>query len=368
ETLIGSLAAIYKLKGQFGKVSTSFGKPILLDEILHHNNLNWQQESSELNKKPQWYLDSVNQLSRKIMQNINHACVLNPVNLIATILLATPRQSIDQKELIEQAGFYTQLIRNISQLKSIIVAEKLTLEQLDRIKKQGLIHYREHSLGDIIYLNPNDSVLMSYYRNNSLHAFIIPSLIACCFINARQMSKEKLTSIVHYVYPFLKAELHLEWSISELDYFIENILKELIAQNVLFQTKQCIKRPDRSDHNYLQLIRLAQIVQPILERHYMTFIILWQSESVGISEKQLEERCHLIAQKISMIYGINSPDFFDRKLFSQFIKTLFELGYIQTNEHKNLHFTPSFTNVNLDIRALLSIEVRSSILQILTVH
>jgi len=66
-----------------------------------------------------------------------------------------------------------------------------------------------------------------------------------------------------------------------------------------------------------------------------------------------------------MIYGINSPDFFDRQLFGHFINTLFDKGFIDRDENNHLVFKESFNQVNVDIRILLSIEVRSTILQLL---
>jgi glycerol-3-phosphate O-acyltransferase len=115
----------------------------------------------------------------------------------------------------------------------------------------------------------------------------------------------------------------------------------------------------------MQLIRLAHIVQPILERYYMTFIVLWQASSDPLDEAELEHRCHLLAQKISMIYGINAPDFFDRLLFHDFIETMLDNEYLIRNDQQQLEFTFDFDYVSLDLRNLLSTEVRGSILSII---
>jgi len=79
----------------------------------------------------------------------------------------------------------------------------------------------------------------------------------------------------------------------------------------------------------LLLTRLALIVQPILERYYLAFIVIWQSAESPMTETELEQHCHLLAQKISMVYGINSPDFFDRQLFRHFIETALDLDYLE---------------------------------------
>ncbi|MFT5503903.1 MAG: glycerol-3-phosphate O-acyltransferase [Gammaproteobacteria bacterium] len=46
------------------------------------------------------------------MFSINRACIVNPVNLSALVLLATPKQSIDLTEMVEQADMLSKLINN----------------------------------------------------------------------------------------------------------------------------------------------------------------------------------------------------------------------------------------------------------------
>ena len=94
----------------------------------------------------------------------------------------------------------------------------------------------------------------------------------------------------------------------------------------------------------------------------MTFIVLWQSAKTPMSEADLEQRCHLLAQKVSMLHGINSPDFFDRALFRHFIKTMIELEYLAESDDGTLNFTDGLDYISTDIRTLLSFEVRCTIL------
>lgn len=365
ESLFTTMKSILFLKGQFGKVTTSFGQPIKLDELLDEYQAPWKEADKNQIKQQNWYRDVVSTLSHRIMQEINRAAVVNPVNLIATVMLATPRQSIDEYDLLQQCAFYHRLIGSQGQLDSIILQDEVNEEELQRIEKQGFIHINPHALGNILYLKPEHAVLMSYYRNNTLHTLIIPSLVACCFLNTRTIKQDKLIGIVKYVYPFLASELHLQWNETQLVNFIAEVINFLIKEKVLQKSNDTLKRPDRSDVHYLILSRLAHVAQPILERYYMTFVVLWESGGNPLSEKELEQRCHLVAQKISMIYGINSPDFFDRQLFGHFINTLFEQGFIKRDESNHLVFQDSFDQVNVDIRILLSVEVRSTILQLL---
>lgn len=368
ESLFGIVGAILKLKGSFGEVTTSFGRPIILDQLLDEKKPDWKQQIAEIDRRPEWYRDMVATLGQRIMFGINRACVINPVNLIATIVLATPRQSIDIQELIEQSEFFIRLIHASPEASDFTTPKPVDRQQIERMAQQKLFHIRQHPLGDMVYLKPNDSVLMGYYRNNGLHSLILPAMIACCFINTRQLEISRLTNIVSLIYPFLQSELQLEWSDETLQPILLQSISALVAEGFLIKNGDSLKRPVRSDRRYTHLDRLAMVVQPILERYYMTFIVLWKSTEAPMKEAELEQRCHLLAQKISMLHGIDSPDFFDRLLFRDFIKCMIKLNYLVKNEHGALVFSEDFELVNLDSRSLLSPDVRNSILALVSHH
>jgi len=361
ESTLGVLSAIFRLKGHFGKVTASFGEPIKLDEILELHCSDWANRSDEIEQRPDWYKASLQNLAREIMYGINRACVINPVNTIATILLATPRQSIEIEELVSQAELHHRLIRGTPCLASIRIEGKVDENQIKRIADQKIIHIRKHELGDVVYLKARDSALIGYYRNNSLHSLIIPALIACCFTNARRLSHASLQRKISLLYPFLKSELQLEWQDARLPDIVDECIAGLISESLLEPIKDDLRRPRRSDREFIQLLRLAHIVQPMLERYYMIFTVLWQTSGAPLQEVELEHRCHLLAQKISMLYGINSPDSFDRLLFRDFIATMLEREYLVKNDQLQLEFKTGFSYASLDLRNLLSTEIRGSI-------
>lgn len=362
ESLLGAVMAIFRLKGHFGRVTASFGEPVILSDLLDQDQPDWSGRAEEVVQKPDWYRSVINRLSRRIMIGINRATVINPVNMVATVLLATPRQSIDLLELTEQSALYKKLIQSTEALNTVHFAEDVDESQIKKMSRQKLLNIREHELGDIVFLKPEDSVLMSYYRNNCLHVFIIPALIACCFDNSAKLPLEKIVSIIRILYPFLQAELQLEWEVEEFGKVVEDFVKAMVKLELLREGKNGLRRPERSSRRFMDLHRLILIVQPILERYYMTFIVLWQSAKTPMREAELEQRCHLLAQKVSMLHGINAPDFFDRTLFRHFIDTMIELDYLVENEDGRLEFSDDFNQVNLDIRGLLSFEVRCTIL------
>ena len=72
----------------------------------------------------------------------------------------------------------------------------------------------------------------------------------------------------------------------------------------------------------MQLSLLAQATIQTIERYYLAVALLLQAGSGEITQSALEERCQLMGQRMTMLYGFNSPEFFDRTLFKNFIDLL----------------------------------------------
>src|SRR5690606_32744461 len=109
ETVFGLLRALPALRQHYGKVHVSFGEPITLDSILEQ----FAPEGAPAHKeeRPAWLPKAVNQLAMRIMTNINSAACVTPINLIALVLLATPKQSMLESDLVRQLELYASLLR-----------------------------------------------------------------------------------------------------------------------------------------------------------------------------------------------------------------------------------------------------------------
>jgi glycerol-3-phosphate O-acyltransferase len=71
-----------------------------------------------------------------------------------------------------------------------------------------------------------------------------------------------------------------------------------------------------------------------------------------------------MAQRMSVLYGLNSPEFFDKSLFREFIDLLRRRNVIQTSGDGTLSFGDPLLGVVADAQLVLSGEIRHSILQV----
>jgi glycerol-3-phosphate O-acyltransferase len=49
-----------------------------------------------------------------------------------------------------------------------------------------------HKLGDVVRMSDESAQLIAYYRNNVLHLFALPSLVACAFIANSMLRTEDI--------------------------------------------------------------------------------------------------------------------------------------------------------------------------------
>jgi len=367
ETLINSIRSILNIRGLYGRVTTNFGQPVLLNDILNEQNSNWKNQAYNDLQRPDWLRPAVNKTSQLIMQRINECCAVNAINLIATALLAAPNQAMDEGELIDTLSFYTNLIKRLNYSDNVTLAHYEALSQIHHAEALGLVRRRKHEMGDFIYLDNAHAILLTYYRNNILHLLVMPALIASCFNNAATLGRDKIIRYIKIAYAFLRTEFFLPWKSSELEKVIDDILfclstTELLKYN---EANKIYTRPRISTDAHAQLSGLAHIISPLLELYYMIFALLAEHGSNALTHERLEELCYLMAQRLSLMYEINSPDFFDKKLISNFINSLIKLGYVTVNETNKLELSDYALNEGRHARRLLDKNMQYNILQML---
>ena len=109
---------------------------------------------------------------------------------------------------------------------------------------------------------------------------------------------------------------------------------------------------------------LGQAMVPMLQRFYLVIAILVGNGSAKLSRGRLETMCQQSAERLSMIYGLHSPDFFNKSLFHDFIKTLQDLNVLRRNADGKLEFDEDITSIGADARLVLGEEIRHSILSL----
>jgi glycerol-3-phosphate O-acyltransferase len=371
ETFINSVKSILKIRGEYGKVFTNFGKPVFLNQVLDYKHPEWSSESYDDDIRPPWIRDIVASLSENIMTRINQAATVNSINLIASVLLTTSQQSMDEKDLAQQLETYQKLIHSLNYSEQIKMTPRTGIEQINHAESLKMLKRRTHELGDILYLDGKRAISMTYYRNNILHLLALPSIISCCFFNVRTLPKDEIISLVSLAYPFIQKELFLIWDKEQLETAIVQLLDKLCELGLLIEDKEknTFSRPSSNTKAFTQLTLLAKVISPVLEVYYLTLALLSRSantkEPTTISKQELVDKCTLMSQRVAMIHEINSPDYSDKNLIKNFIETLIHIDYLREFDTEQLEYNEVFQKTDKRIRLLLPKVMRSNILQMI---
>jgi glycerol-3-phosphate O-acyltransferase len=366
ESLGGLLRSIKSLRGQFGRVYVNIGEPIELEPVLDRMHPEWRSHESENGERPPWLSDVVDRLGSDIMSGVNAAAAVTPISLLAYVLLATPKQKIGINELRRQITVSVALMKRFEYSDSVTVPDWSADAIIQHGEKLDVISRTNHPMGQVVHMAERTAVLMTYFRNNILHLLAVPASVACCFIQGQQLEQAELQRLIRLIYPFMKKELSLRWSLDDIDAVTTEAIKSLVDKGLLTsgETPSMFVRPPAGSEKAFQLLMLGQSMVPMLQRFYLVIAILVSNGSGTLSRSRLEVLCQQSAERLSMIYGLHSPDFFNKSLFHDFIRTLQDQQVLQRNAIGLIEYDENIKSIAADARLVLGEEIRHSILSL----
>ena len=323
ESLPQMLRGLSKLRN-LGQGYVNFGEPLPLMTYLNHHVPEWRESIDPIEAvRPAWLTPTVNGIASELMVRINNAGAANAMNLCCTALLASRQRSLTREQLTEQIDCYLDIMRNVPYSVDSTVPSATASELIDHALQMNKFEVEKDTIGDIIILPREQAVLMTYYRNNITHMLMLPSLMAAIITQHRRISRQELLRHIQAIYPMLKAELFLRWSKDELAAELDKMTAEMHRQGLItISDDELHINPSRS--RTLQL--LASGARETLQRYAITFWLL--SANPSINRGTLEKESRTLAQRLSVLHGINAPEFFDKAVFSSLVLTLRDEGYI----------------------------------------
>jgi glycerol-3-phosphate O-acyltransferase len=363
ETFWALLKSLRRLRERFGRVHVNLGEPIHLQQLLDAAQPGWRALQGDDPGRAPWIAPLVDQLAGQVMCNINAAAAVTPVNLLALVLLSTPRHALRETELRAQLALCLALLRGLH------YGPRVTVTALDA---EGIVDYclgmqvllRRSAVAEgsqpELALPPGQSPLLTYYRNNVLHLFALPSLLACCFIANTTLHTEELQRLAWRIYPYIRNELFLPWSEDELPLRVRETLEQLAANGLLARDAAADRwqRPAATAPEALQLQLLAQPTIQVIERYYLPIAQLLESGSGTLTAAALQKRCEQAARQRAAAPGYYAPEFFDRGLFDAFVGLLRKRSVLRTDSDGHLVFDDVLARIAEDAQLVLSRDLR----------
>ncbi len=365
---IGQLLGARKtLKQSFGQVHLNFGEPVCIETWLDANQSDWRKHSGNFDDRPRWFNSRVRELADDLMRGINSAATISPVTLIALVLLATPRYAIDRKELLRQLALYLKFLKKAPYSDDLVLPEGNAEDLLAAAEKLNAIQIAKQAMGDIVFFSEETAVLMTYYRNNILHLFILPALIASNFRYNRGLGRRKLRTKCMQLYPYLRNELFLKWNDKQFKSAINDCIEFMMKENLLTENANKLWRPEQGSHEIRSFILLSECLQNVLKRLaiVLTLLVSQTEQKVRFTRRDLQSSSQKLAERIAILYDINAPEAFDKSVFVSLIAILKEQGAITSSEDGLLQANENIKEMQENIISMLPFSSQQQLQQVI---
>ncbi len=341
ETVAGVLRNLNLVRESFGTARVCFGKPIHLAEFL--------DGCADA--------DPARALGEAVLEAVNACAFVNAVDLVALATLATPRDAIDEADLAMRVDLYRELIERHADDTDHGVTGAPTGDIIRHVESLGLLEREPGVADDAGRTASGNDILVhgsapnTWYRNNVLHVVAAPSLIACLLNSRRAVRSAVLRRVFNDLYPYVANELHARPESAD------RWLGHLEALGLVERRRGTYIAPNDA-RAQLRLRLLGNLVVPIVERFYIGVALL-DREGIGTldAETWLAE-CLAIAERYVRLHGINTPEFADPELFTQFLEQLVRHGMVRTLPGGGLSFDDRITSVVHAGRRVVAEELR----------
>ena len=356
------LAAVRKLKN-YGHSYVNFGEPIQLNQFLDENTPDWRESQQEgIDKKPSWLTPTVNELANSIMLRINNTAAVNGMALVSLCLLSSNTQIMSEKELVSAMDAYLAMLRETPFSADATLGNQSAQELLNNTLKLSRLNVQEDNLGRLISPMPKEAVALTYYRNNILHLFAMPGLIMTIIFAYRGLERGKLLELVDSLYPFLQRELFIHFNPEQAHQYFDNLIAQLKRQGLITQRGRKLSPPEPEAEQFHAAWLLSRAMQETVQRYAVVLRVLELEKS--LSRGQLEKASKKIAERLSSLFGMNSPEFYDKNVFTALVSTLREQRLIETTEDGTLRHSENSIALQLKINDLVWPEITQHLAQL----
>jgi len=348
------------IRREFGKVHVNFGRPLVLGEFLESLQPGWAARD-DIDPRADWVRAAIHAAGDELARRINEAAVVNPINLIALALLGTPKHSIDETTLQRMIGHYQALQAEAPYGPVAIPCAARIPEIVAQAVRLGAVERVAHPLGDLIRVPAAQAAPLAYFRNNVLHLFALPAVIACLVGQNPRLEARRFQAAVTEICLLLRAELFLRWRPQDLPIVLDGVLSVMMARGLVRRDGDLLVAPEANSQEFSELHLLGETIRPTVERYLLMLALLQRHGSGRLTRQRLEESGHLLAQRLAMLYEFNSPEFSEKSLFAGVVGNLIAGGLLVEGNQGLLLFDERISAPAEHAELLLPAEVRQAV-------
>ena len=327
------LLNFYKRLRYYGRGYVSFGEPIVLTTFLRETVPDWRKYITPGEfSRPAWLFDTVNALSDEIVMRLNSSATTNGLNLSALALLSVREHRLPLASLQNIINFYIFILKSshsISESALPRIPGQVLLQQALELKPFSI----EEINGEKVAVPSKKQIIyLSYFRNNILHFFVLPALIATIVAVHRHLSMADIVLHTRNVFYFLRHELFAPVREHVLDQTIRAYVKAFqlaeyfsIVDKSLYQVN-----PDPGKRALLDI--LSNSIHDNLMRYVIGVEAVKRSQNGTCDQNKFIESCVRLCHRLPEEITNNSPEFSDPITFRVMSETFVRHRYVYVSE------------------------------------
>jgi glycerol-3-phosphate O-acyltransferase len=304
------------VRQRFGMLQVNLADAIKLDSWLEQDSIKCLEQPQQLER-----------LGQDIMLGINRRASINPINLLALAITQRTHLTMQEQSLMAQIGCYRELAVNLygEQILTANVGEAAAVVE----RAEALDFVSRHKDEAWVTCSVDAATLLTWYRNNVLHLFAAPALIALLVSrSAAGLTASQLDEQTQLIYPFIAKELT---TAEQLD--LGTLLQALEQQQLIVREGQTILPPSKPSEASALLNQLGGLVLEMLQRMYVVISI---ATVRAVTREELKRQSQAAAKKLSRLFGLNGAEFSEERLLDAFVEKLLNAKLMSMNAQQQL--------------------------------
>jgi glycerol-3-phosphate O-acyltransferase len=167
------------LRQKYGTVYVTFAEPISLDAALGDRRGRFQRAVADpaIEEEKRHFIQK---LGFRILRAVNEVAVAGATSVSSTVLLSAPEAAIRYGEFVTAARALTELLLHKGVALTASLQRNIAnfYESLNFLQNGKLIEWMKDRDGDIIHAPAEKRLILDFYKNNTIHFFLVPSLVA----------------------------------------------------------------------------------------------------------------------------------------------------------------------------------------------
>lgn len=266
----------------------------------------------------------IQKLGFKLLRDVNACSVAGATSISATVLLSGPNRGTRYDDYARLANAVAKLVKAQGVKTTASLDRNIGdfRESLDFLAKSGLIDRIRRGNDEIIVVRENKRLALDFYKNNLIHAFVLPSLICSAMLDGKRgdaLIEEVQRWLDVFRYEFALPARH------ELGGEIEKSLARLRGLGAL--------QDDQVDAAHPVVVATIAALNVFRESYWLTVKTVREvMASDGSTEKALVSEYQKAYEAALLVGEAVQPEGATMVLFQNAVSRLIELEYVQSEK------------------------------------